>query len=313
MVAEPLVSVITPSFNQGRFLRAAIESVLGQSYARVEYIIVDGASTDESRDVIREYGDRIAYWVSERDSGQSDALNKGFRRASGEIVGWLNADDVYLPDCVTLASRALSADPSLGAVYGDVAVIDWEGRVIGRPKWDDYDFEALLTHRAMLPQPGSFFRRDILERVGFLRTDLHYAMDYDLWLRLGRLAPVCHLRKPVARFRLSETNKSVIAADRWAAEFVRICERFFSDQDLSPRLLGLRAEAFAGAHLHGAANALVTFDTRAARAHLLEAVRCHPRIAFRRNFMGTLGRIVLGRRAGRIARRFRHGLRRLGA
>jgi glycosyltransferase involved in cell wall biosynthesis len=188
--ALPTISVITPSFNQGRFLRQCIESVLAQVYSNLEFMIIDGGSTDETLSVIREYESSISYWISESDSGQSDAINKGFRRASGEIVSWLNADDYYLPGAFDSVVDAYSADPSAPFYFGDGLRVNETGAVIANffPMGTlAFDRQALVMGLNYILQPSTFINRRSLERAGYLDTELHFGMDSDLWMRLSAL------------------------------------------------------------------------------------------------------------------------------
>ena len=182
----PLVSIVTPSDNQGRFIRATIESVLSQDYPNLEYLILDGGSTDETEAVVREYASRVL-WISEADRGQAHAINKGFRRAKGEIVAWLNSDDVMLPGAVPRAVRALEAHPQAGAVYGEGYRMDREGRITGRfPATEPFNLWKLVHLSDYILQQTVFFRRRVLEETGFLDESLHYSMDWDLLIRIGK-------------------------------------------------------------------------------------------------------------------------------
>ncbi|OGO38380.1 MAG: hypothetical protein A2W35_04000 [Chloroflexi bacterium RBG_16_57_11] len=218
----PLVSIVTPSYNQARFLETTIRSVLDQDYPNLEYIIVDGGSTDGSREIIERYDDRLAWWVSERDQGQTDAINKGFSRARGEILAWLNSDDTYQPGAISEAVAFLQAHPQVGMVYGDANLIDESGQVIGRFPARQTDYRRLKRGYVHIPQQASFFRTSLWRQVGPLDTTFFFAMDYDLWVRISRLAPIKYLPRLWANFRLHETGKSVIADDRCWPEMLRV-------------------------------------------------------------------------------------------
>lgn len=186
----PLVSVVTPSLNQGRFLREAIESVHAQSYAHVEHIVVDGGSTDETLAILE--GVEGVRWVSEPDRGQSHALNKGFELARGEIFGWLNADDAYLPEAVAAGVAALSADVALA--YADVTRVNDDGvnprRIRSRAEWNLW---IELNLGCGIYSPSVFFTRHAFKAVGGLDESLSLTMDYDLWLKIGRRYGVRHV------------------------------------------------------------------------------------------------------------------------
>ena len=183
--AQPLVSVVTPSFNQARFLERTIVSVLGQDYPRLEYIIVDGGSTDGSQAIIEKYAARIAWWVSEPDAGQTDALNKGFSHAHGDILAWLNSDDAWLPGAANSAVAALKQHPDTGLVYGAANYIGADDRIIGRFPAAQTDYRLLRQGYVHIPQQAAFFRADLWREVGPLDPTMYFAMDYDLWLRIA--------------------------------------------------------------------------------------------------------------------------------
>jgi len=205
---EPLVSVVTPSYNQARFLEETIQSVLAQGYENLEYIIIDGGSTDGSLEIIRRYSNQLTWWVSEPDRGQTDAINKGFARARGEILAWLNSDDQYLPNAVSQASAYLQSHPEAGMVYGDADLVDQDGEFIGRFPARQIDYRDLRRGSVHIPQQASFFRADLWRQVGPLDPSFYFAMDYDLWTTalpsqgLGQLSPaphrqVRHFRRPL--------------------------------------------------------------------------------------------------------------------
>lgn len=221
----PLVSIVTPSYNQARFLEEAIQSVLEQDYPRVEYLIVDGGSTDGSLEIIQRYAEHLAWWVSEPDRGQTEAINKGFARATGEIYAWLNSDDAYLPGAISEAVDFLLSHPEVGMVYGDANLVDEEGRVMGRFPARQTDYRRLRRGSVHIPQQASFFRASLWRQVGPLDTDLYFAMDYDLWVRLARVASLRYHPRLWANFRLHGGAKSVFADDRCWPEMLRVHRR----------------------------------------------------------------------------------------
>lgn len=205
----PLVSIITPSYNQASFLEACIRSVLEQDYPNIEYIIVDGGSTDGSLEIIEKYAGQLAWWVSEKDKGHADALNKGFARARGEILAWLNSDDTYYPGAVSDAVRALQANPDVGMVYGDADITDSEDQVIGRFASRQTDYRKLLRGSVHIPQATTFFRADLYRQVGPMSLDFFFAFDYDLWVKLAKISRLLYVPRRWATFRLHEAGKSV--------------------------------------------------------------------------------------------------------
>jgi len=220
---KPLVSIITPSYNQGRYLEQTMLSVLQQDYQRIEYIVMDGGSTDNSIDVIQKYADKLAYWVSEKDKGQTDALNMGFAHANGEILAWLNSDDVYHPGAISAAVAYLQEHPEIGMVYGDLDFIDENDNIIGKFNAAQTDLTRLKRGFVHISQPAAFFRAQLWHKVGPLDPTFFFAMDYDLWVRLARVTQLKYLPgKGWAKFRLHSDAKTISADDRCWPEMLRV-------------------------------------------------------------------------------------------
>lgn len=217
-----VVSIVTPSFNQACFLEETIQSVLSQNYPHIEYMIVDGGSTDGSVEIIRRYQDRLAWWVSEPDKGQTDAINKGFARANGDILAWINSDDTYLPGAIAEAAGFLDAHPEVGLVYGDANLIDGKGKVLGRFPARQTDYRRLRRGYVHIPQQTAFFRADLWRRVGPLDPSFYFAMDYDLWVRLAKISTLKYHPHLWANFRLHTQGKSLVSDDRCYPEMLRV-------------------------------------------------------------------------------------------
>ena len=239
MTDQPLVSIITPSFNQARYIESTIRSVLGQDYPRIEYIIVDGGSTDGTVDVIKKYEGKgevtpsLAWWVSEKDKGQTDAINKGFARAKGDILAWIYSDDTYEPGAISAAVKYLQEHPEVGMVYADCNFINEEGNMIGKFGSAQTDYRLLRQGYVHIPQQTMFFRADLWKQVGPLDPSFYFAMDYDLWTRIASRSQIKYLPGQTwANFRLHTSGKTIAADDRCWPEMIRVHYRdggsFFS-------------------------------------------------------------------------------------
>jgi glycosyltransferase involved in cell wall biosynthesis len=219
---KPLVSIITPSFNQAEYLEETILSVLGQDYEHIEYIIVDGGSTDGSLDIIERHEDRLSRWISEEDLGQTDAINKGFALASGDVLAWLNSDDTYLPHAVTKAVDFLSENSHVGMVYGKAYYIDEQGEPVALYPAGPTDHQGLRRGINTIPQQTMFFRSVLWKMVGPLDSSFYYAMDYDLWVRISSISPIAFHDEFMANFRLQSASKSMNEARRCWPEMMRV-------------------------------------------------------------------------------------------
>ncbi len=223
--ANPKVSIIMPSYNQGQFLEASIRSVLDQSYPNIEYIAVDGASKDDSVEILKKYQQHFAWWVSEKDKGHADALNKGFAHATGEILAWLNSDDVYLPNAVAEAVAILQEHPEVGMVYGDADLIDNSGAKVGQFAARQTDYRRLLRGSVHIPQATTFFRADLWRQVGPLDLSLFFSFDYDLWVKLAKVSKILYVPQRWAQFRIHEEGKTIAQDDRCYPDMLKVLER----------------------------------------------------------------------------------------
>lgn len=220
---QPLVSIVTPSFNQAQFLEETIKSVLTQDYPNIEYIVIDGGSTDGSVDVIKKYQSRIAFWVSEQDKGQTDAINKGFAKAKGDIFAWINSDDAYHPNAVSEAVQFLNENPDVAMVYADCDFIDEQGRVIGKFASAQTDYQKLRRGYVHIPQQTMFFRAKYWKELGPLDPSFYFAMDYDLWTRIAKHAPIKYLPgRTWASFRIHTSSKTNVNDERGWKEMLRV-------------------------------------------------------------------------------------------
>jgi glycosyltransferase involved in cell wall biosynthesis len=230
-MSRPLsLSIVTPSFNTARFLKPAIESVLAQEWPDVDYWVMDGGSSDGSVEVLKSFGERIN-WVSEKDGGQSDAINKGFARSRGDVLSWLNSDDTYAPGAFRAAMEFLRDNPDVAMVYGDANYIDADGALIGPcVHIEPYDRHRLFHYSDFIVQPATFFRREAFEAVGGVDRSIHWAMDYDLWLRIAKRFKIAYIPRLLANFRWLPDNKTATGG------FGRLDEigRIFACHGLNP-------------------------------------------------------------------------------
>lgn len=236
----PLITIVTPSYNQGGFLEQTICSVLDQDYLNIEYIVIDGGSTDNSLEILHKYADHLEFWESIADRGQAHAINKGLQRANGEILGWLNSDDVLLPGTVNRIATAFEKHPEVEVIYGRIERINDRGEVIPTPLLpkDKVVFsKQLIVGECVVNQPGSFWRRRIMEKDGLLDESLVYALDYEYWIRLA-LSGAVFLRLPdvVAQFRLSSFSKTVGNTAMMAHEQLHVLNGVIARPNLSDEL-----------------------------------------------------------------------------
>ena len=225
MTAQPLISVVTPSYNQGHFIEETIRSVIEQDYPAIEHIVMDGGSTDDTVSVLRRYEDRIL-WRSEKDNGQADAINKGLRMAKGEILAYLNSDDTYLPGAFAKVAQAFQDRPDVGMVYGDCHAIDERGVAYGLIKGHPFDVNRLIQRGEFVPQQAAFWRRNAMDQIGLFDESLHFCMDHDFFIRMGRANPALYLGQPLANFRFHGTSKSVSAEEKHWRESMAVSRRY---------------------------------------------------------------------------------------
>jgi GT2 family glycosyltransferase len=244
---QPLVSVITPSFNQARYLEATIQSVLLQDYAPIEYILIDGASMDGSAEIIRKYEDRFAYWVSEKDKGQAEAINKGLSRAKGEIAAWLNSDDYYLPNTISAVVKCFDENPEMAMVYGDMLAVDGNGQTINVLKYKQLSLEDLLCFQ-IIGQPSVFFRRAALEKTGLLDTSYHFLLDHHLWIRITQHGKILHVPQIWSAARYHAEAKNRAKAAEFGREAFRILDWTKGQAGLMGAVSGVERRARASAH-----------------------------------------------------------------
>jgi glycosyltransferase involved in cell wall biosynthesis len=233
------ICVITPSFNQRSFLEHTLSSVLGQQGDfELRHLVFDACSSDGTVEFLRSVTDPRLRWQSEKDSGQADAINRAMSQADGDVVGWLNSDDLYVPGALAAVAAAFS-NPAVKWIIGRYQIIDHLGRIIREPivryknrSLDRYSYRALLREN-FISQPAVFWRRDFGQQIGPLDSSLHYTMDYDLWLRMGRLAEPVVLKQILAQFRLHPASKSGKVNREQFDEGYRVAKRYFNGDRFS--------------------------------------------------------------------------------
>jgi hypothetical protein len=310
---QPLVSIVTPSYNQAAYLEQTLTSVLEQDYPRLEYLVVDGASTDGSVEIIKKYSDRLAWWVSEKDSGQAEAINKGFSRAKGEILAWLNSDDYYLPEAISAAVKAFQDNPDVVLVYGNMLAVDERGQTTNLLKYNQLRLEDLLCFQ-IIGQPAIFFRREAFEKAGQIDISYHCLLDHHLWLRIALQGRILHVDETWAAARYHPAAKNRARAAEFGCEAFRILDWAQKQPELAEAIAGVERRARASAHRVNARYLLDGGQPWQSLAAWFRALSIYPPIALARlnilvsallqlSGLGRLREMVLRRRQARFKQR----------
>ncbi len=273
----PLVSVVTPTYNQANFLRETIESVLTQDYPAIEHQVIDDGSTDATPKILKEYSDRI--WTERHENrGQTPTINKGWERAKGSILTWLNSDDTFLPGAVRTAVSYLNEHPEVGIVFGDTLFTDQGGKPLHRSKGiQDFDYQRLirLCHNP-IPQPSAFIRRSVVEDIGMLDPSYYYFMDWDFWLRAGLNHRISYIPELLSTYRLHADSKTVAQANKAAPELEYMYRKFFARTDLPESIRSLETEAMMNMLFTSGGYYLEGGNKKAAARTALKALRSFP-------------------------------------
>lgn len=221
----PKISIITVSYNQGQFIEDNILSVINQKYPNIEHIIIDAGSTDGTLDILKKY-DKHLNWVSEPDKSQSDGLNKGFKKATGDIIGWINSDDKLAENSLQEVGLFFVKNPNEVAVIGNQILINEKDQYLKTIKSNIYTYDYLLNHARSITQNSTFFKRSVFDKIGYIDTTLHYAMDHDLFIRIASIKPMPYIDKCLAEFRLQPNAKTSEGTYKFAKELIRIRKKY---------------------------------------------------------------------------------------
>jgi glycosyltransferase involved in cell wall biosynthesis len=229
---NPLISVITPCLNSEAYIERTIHSVLGQESSCVEYIVIDGGSTDNTKKIINTYADRISYWCSEPDKGMYDAINKGMRQANGDILAYLNSDDIYYPGTLSFVAQYFAENPSVDLLYGDLNFIGESGCVLYKQSYPDFHLPRFRAMRhAAIGQPAAFWRRSLWVAVGEFDTRLKMASDFEFFIRAGLIGQLVHVPKVLAGFRVHGGSMTQSQIEVSYAEVEEIHRRYLQQHN----------------------------------------------------------------------------------
>ncbi|WP_159476925.1 glycosyltransferase family 2 protein [Dyadobacter sp. 3J3] len=217
------VSIITVSYNQGEFIRANIESVLSQGYDDVEHIIIDAGSTDETISILKEYPH--LNWISEKDKGQSDGLNKGFRKATGDIISWINSDDILTANSLINVTEFLKNNKDEIGVIGDLELIDENGEHLKTIISHSVIYKDMVSKQRGITQGSIFFKRSVFEKIGYLDETLHYAMDFDFFLRVSQIRTIPYINKTLAALRIQSGSKTTNMFVKFRYDHLKIAKK----------------------------------------------------------------------------------------
>jgi len=271
----PLVSIVTPSFNKGLYIEETILSIRNQTYKNIEHIVIDGGSTDETLSILKKYSP-VLVWVSEPDKGQSDAINKGWRIAKGDIIAYLNADDTYLPNAVEIAVNFFLKHPETAMIYGDGIFSDEKGKFLMNFTAGEFKLKNLVFCKDNILQPAVFLRKTVFETIGDVDADLHLAMDLDYWIRTGLRYKVNYIPQQLATAKIYLDAKSSAQMHKYVMEYEHILEKIFSNPQLPPDIKLIEKDAFNFVYVKGGLDYLHVKMGREGMRYLWKAFRMNP-------------------------------------
>lgn len=273
----PLVTVITPAYNQGIFLRDTIESVLSQNYPNIELFVLNDGSTDDTEKILQEYTGRIK-WETHKNMGQTPTINKGWRLTNGHIITWLNSDDTYLPGAVKAGVEYLMAHPETGIVFADSVFTEADGTHLNRTRpLPPFDYKRFVTGcENPISQPSSFIRREVVEKVGELDPKFYYFMDWDFWLRAGLYFKIDYIPELWSTYRLHAESKTVSQSKKAAPELEYMYNKFFSRTDLSTEIKSLKQKAMMNMYFTSGSYFLSGEDKASASRMARKAIKQYP-------------------------------------
>jgi len=298
-IKHPRISVVTPSYNQGQFLEATIRSVLDQDCPNLEYIIIDGGSTDQSVEIIKKYEDQLLYWVSEPDRGQSHALNKGFARATGDILCWINSDDCLEKGALKFVGNYFLAHPETQWLVGRCRIIDEKGNEEGMfdTNWQGLVHLLQFWQGALLPQPSSFWTRSLMGE-GMIREDLHFSMDYELWVRFAENAQPAIIDRPLAIYRMHDDAKTVCNEGQFLSDQLTALRPYWSAGGIGFRAkceLGWRQRA-ADQYFNKSFKQRHQGEYEESRSNLIQMIKYYPPVLLQWRAINLCMRTMFGKK-----------------
>ncbi len=299
----PKISIVTPSFNQGKFIEETIRSVICQDYPNIEYIIIDGGSSDNTINIIQKYEKQILYWISESDGGQTDAINKGLKKASGDILAYLNSDDIYTPNTFQIVIDFLNTHPHVDMIYGDIIHINEYSEFICLRKTGKIFLEKYLSCHVHLPQPTVFFRRQAFEKIGFFDDTLNLAMDLDYWIRIFLNFQTEYIPITLAKARIYSEAKSSANSLNYLKERLYILDKTFKNIKLlqlyfksQEKVNELQIKTYSTVHFYGGLEYLRNRQFVIACHHIAIGIKLYPRHILNLHFFWSILVAILGNR-----------------